>query len=1349
MAFDTQDFIVNHNLGDFAAGWKLVNQGLQLNDNLNSKVAKSMFVVSGAGEKLAGSITRVNDLGQQLVTTQKKVDDQLKVVSQTITTNYLAQEKLAERQKARAEANAKRLTARIAREKKANDSRILSETKLAQIERDREAQSIQRSQAIITRLRQRAALQVQTLQRQQSAANRAAAAAEKRAASAEKLRLKQQQLRVEEEKLERLRLRARQSAKLAARTIISGTDFSQATVAQKTAFIQQTARLRQLLEKHQLTTARINSLWAQVARGNIQVYTGALRLVQLEMIKLRNQQHAFGTQQEKVTKSTEKFVLTWKSLGRLLAVQLAHQAISTLSNALREAVVTAQELQIKIAEIQTIDVTNLGFTTLSEQLTRVSSAFGVPVIDQAEAAYQALSNQVVRGAETFRFLATANRLAIAGVTTSTNAVQLLSSAINAFNIPVEEAERISASFFKTVELGRVRIDEMAESFGRIAVPAAQLGITLEELEAAITTATIRGIKFSESSTLLRNVLLKLIRPTDAMKGFFSELGVASGEAAIATFGLQGFLARLEEKSRGSSAELGELFGRIRAITGAMIFANEGIDTFTKNLAEIEDPFADFSTAVETVLANTGQRFKIALNEIKNFFIQDFAGEILKTLAFLTGNFENAKTIILETAAAITTGLAVSIGLLTVQFRKLLITLAISPFAGAFLAITAMFVLIRRAAFEARRLTRAFEEASAKREQNRLREDAKEEGRFSASLNRAKRFINFRTRIFLQSSSAVIASYNLESATQKENFDALEDDIKSITKATTKFVRDQITEITRQIKTLQKEIEKGRDAIASLFRSADRQLFDLNLEGLTPTAQIKEIQKRISDLRSQSLEAATAGDLDTFKAIRSEVQDLFNEQVKLQKETSKEFGFAFDKIKFQEKLIELVREEANLRRNIIEDQLAKQRELRTKRQEEISLQGELEELSKRIVKFDSIDIIKTKDLDFIEQKFERQQADLLRLIELREKAGLDSVKTDRLRKSFQQNEIILLEKLNKLKLEAATKEVLTREKSLKLQISALQATRLEAKKLSETITKSISDQLGVIEANTIRINKSDPFAVSDAPDTAFLFRNFSQLREAFKEGKLALVELEIFKQELINNQSWDPNNPNKLRNLPVLLEIVENLISQFDPNFVDLSEGALKFQKRLLDFRELLKDTVDKGGDASLQELLRVSTSRLAHLEEEFKSNQKIIEELNNDNKTFLERGLSEINILNTRIDELKTAINDLQDEIIAQGGTPPKTLAAGGRLSLGTDTIPAMLTPGEFVVNRMAANKFLPQLLAMNSGIQPRSFASGGPVSNFSGDFNISLESSGKTETDIVAIGRGLKNEIRRGRLQL
>ena len=86
-------------------------------------------------------------------------------------------------------------------------------------------------------------------------------------------------------------------------------------------------------------------------------------------------------------------------------------------------------------------------------------------------------------------------------------------------------------------------------------------------------------------------------------------------------------------------------------------------------------------------------------------------------------------------------------------------------------------------------------------------------------------------------------------------------------------------------------------------------------------------------------------------------------------------------------------------------------------------------------------------------------------------------------------------------------------------------------------------------------------------------------------------------------------------------------------------------------------------------------------------------------------GLLNISMANltAAIDRLNSSIPMLQQNVQQQG------LAAGGVVyasagqsinfqSRGTDTVPAMLTPGEFVVNRQSSSKNLPILQAINSG---------------------------------------------------
>jgi hypothetical protein len=93
----------------------------------------------------------------------------------------------------------------------------------------------------------------------------------------------------------------------------------------------------------------------------------------------------------------------------------------------------------------------------------------------------------------------------------------------------------------------------------------------------------------------------------------------------------------------------------------------------------------------------------------------------------------------------------------------------------------------------------------------------------------------------------------------------------------------------------------------------------------------------------------------------------------------------------------------------------------------------------------------------------------------------------------------------------------------------------------------------------------------------------------------------------------------------------------------------------------------------------------------------------------------------------------------AHGGIV-KYLSVGGR---GTDTIPAMLSAGEVVVNARSARRFFPQLQAINAGADPVYRADGGNTTVNVGDINIS-ESHGPKQT-AREVMTAFRRELRRG----
>jgi hypothetical protein len=91
---------------------------------------------------------------------------------------------------------------------------------------------------------------------------------------------------------------------------------------------------------------------------------------------------------------------------------------------------------------------------------------------------------------------------------------------------------------------------------------------------------------------------------------------------------------------------------------------------------------------------------------------------------------------------------------------------------------------------------------------------------------------------------------------------------------------------------------------------------------------------------------------------------------------------------------------------------------------------------------------------------------------------------------------------------------------------------------------------------------------------------------------------------------------------------------------------------------------------------------------------------------------------------------------LSSGGMVPRYFASGG-FSRGTDTVPAMLTPGEFVVKKFAVDKFgLKNLNDINNGtFNPKStVASVNNSSNSVYNYGVSVNvSNSNASTDDIA----------------
>jgi TP901 family phage tail tape measure protein len=417
---------------------------------------------------------------------------------------------------------------------------------------------------------------------------------------------------------------------------MKGFDFSKVDPSKIGQVEAALTRLKALLDGNKISLEKFQEILAKLKENPNQVLPDLSKDEQKAAALIRTLVKGFGEEVPKAGEDSERVFISLAGVLRMLEAQILKRIFSMLENEIMGAISAAQQFSLQIAEIQTISQkSQLSTEGWARGITELSNMSGRSQTDVAEGVYQTISNQVAKGTEAFKFMETALGFAQASASSATDSVNLLSGALQSFQLPATEAERVSAILFKTIELGRVRAKDMADTFGRVGTFAQDAGVKLEEVSAAIALLTNRGIRFNDASTLVQNILLKLVKPTEEMKKLFAEWGVSSGTAAIATFGFSGVLQRLDTEAQKGTERLGDLLGQIRAIRGAVGLTGNAFGDYQKYLAEITGGQGEYDQAKKIVAESPGQRAQKELTQLRNFFEQDFGGPFLRGLLVIS------------------------------------------------------------------------------------------------------------------------------------------------------------------------------------------------------------------------------------------------------------------------------------------------------------------------------------------------------------------------------------------------------------------------------------------------------------------------------------------------------------------------------------------------------------------------------------------------------------------------------------------------------------------------------------------------------------------------------------------
>jgi TP901 family phage tail tape measure protein len=306
-----------------------------------------------------------------------------------------------------------------------------------------------------------------------------------------------------------------------------------------------------------------------------------------------------------------------------LAVQLG--ALEAGRRAFSFIVEQLKELDAGQAAVRTLGVNSEELTNKLRDLSQELGA-SVSVNELLKASYDVLSSGFTSSADATNILRASALGAQGGFAELGDVVKAVSGIINAYGLSSGQATKIVDGFLQTQNDGVITVRQYAAEIGNIASIAAAGGVGLDQLNAAIATATLRGVPVAQTFTGLRQALASIIKPSQQASELSTSLGLQFNVAALRSKGLAAVLADLQQKTGGSADKIAVLLGSVEAQAAIQPLLNDNLvkynellgrqaqsagaassasqinaDTVTGNLKRIQNAFSNLATTLDTTL----------------------------------------------------------------------------------------------------------------------------------------------------------------------------------------------------------------------------------------------------------------------------------------------------------------------------------------------------------------------------------------------------------------------------------------------------------------------------------------------------------------------------------------------------------------------------------------------------------------------------------------------------------------------------------------------------------------------------------------------------------------------------
>jgi len=393
---------------------------------------------------------------------------------------------------------------------------------------------------------------------------------------------------------------------------------------------------------------------------------------------------------QKASRQVDGMGQSLKSLELAQVGQQLGQLGSQLNNFTGQALAATAALDAAQKKLSTIapdaQAFNEGVGELAKSLQNQAST-----TELTNAAYDVYSSGAQNAAQANAVLEASVKGAVGGFSDVNTVADAATSVLSSYKLSFEDAGSIVDKFIATQNKGKITVGQYAQQIGKVAPIAAQAGISLDELNGFIATATASGVRVESSFTGFLQAVSATLKPSSQAAEKAKELGIQFDAQALRTKGLKGILEELNKIGADTPDVLVELFGSVEAVGAIAPSAGAGLKTLSANIEASANAAGSAEAAFNTIATSFDSQMKAAFNEANLALVELGKGvatasvPLIETLTFLIQNFNALPAPVKQAVGVI---LALGGGALTLAGAIAAVAAIVPTIVGGFGAISA-------------------------------------------------------------------------------------------------------------------------------------------------------------------------------------------------------------------------------------------------------------------------------------------------------------------------------------------------------------------------------------------------------------------------------------------------------------------------------------------------------------------------------------------------------------------------------------------------------------------------------------------------------------------------------------